>query len=50
MLIFLGFNTLATLPLSEKNKTLRSFITDLFNRDAFRLYRDWNKDNMDKFG
>ena len=23
--------------------TLRSFITDLFKRDAFKLYRDWNK-------
>ena len=25
------------------DNTLRSFITDLFKWDAFRLQRDWNK-------
>ena len=27
---------------SNYSNTLRSFIIDLFKRDAFRLYRDWN--------
>ena len=28
---------------SEVRSILRSFITDLFKREAFRLYRDWKK-------
>ena len=31
-----------TMQWSYEN-TLRTFITDLFKWDAFRLYRDWNK-------
>ena len=27
----------------SNGNTLRSLVTDLFKRDAFRLYRDWNK-------
>ena len=40
--LFLDIEKKKTMQWSYGN-TVRSFITDLFKRDVFRLYHDWNK-------